>query len=256
MLDDATVLSRLDSALYGALVHVSHLAARALDADLTAARVTGPQQRHLAHYVSGGRAGLTTPDEESLKAWVQDETAVFGLPRGRQLHDMVFRPREVLDELEYARLAPLRRIEPLCEVRDTICVTFCAGNNINCTIALLRCNESEPFDRTAHARLERLRPALARVVQRGVERENAPKGNSVKMTSEGLVRLPVSLAEMIGKLSGTELQVLNHLRDDTTEKEIAVYLGRSPHTVHVHVKNIYRKLGVTSRKHLLSLFKE
>jgi DNA-binding NarL/FixJ family response regulator len=38
------------------------------------------------------------------------------------------------------------------------------------------------------------------------------------------------------------------------EKQIAHELARSPHTVHTHVKSIYRNLGVSSRGELLSLF--
>jgi len=35
-----------------------------------------------------------------------------------------------------------------------------------------------------------------------------------------------------------------------TEQRIADHLNRSPNTVHVHVRNIYRKLGIHKRKEL------
>lgn len=38
-----------------------------------------------------------------------------------------------------------------------------------------------------------------------------------------------------------------------TERAIAAKLDRSPNTVHVHVRNIYRKFNVTSRKMLFNV---
>ena len=46
---------------------------------------------------------------------------------------------------------------------------------------------------------------------------------------------------------------IGHLQDDSTERQIAQTIRRSPHTNHVHVKNIYRKLGINSLRMLTSL---
>lgn len=51
-------------------------------------------------------------------------------------------------------------------------------------------------------------------------------------------------------LSKTEKRVLALLLKGMTERGAAAELGRSPNTVHVHVRNIYRKLGISSRKML------
>ena len=59
--------------------------------------------------------------------------------------------------------------------------------------------------------------------------------------------------ELLARLSKTELLVLDHLRLWETERMIAEALERSPHTVHVHIKSIYRKLMVTSRRQLLEV---
>ncbi len=48
--------------------------------------------------------------------------------------------------------------------------------------------------------------------------------------------------------------VLNHLLGGDGEKQVAVKLGLSPHTVHEYVKAIYRRLGVSSRGELLARF--
>jgi LuxR family maltose regulon positive regulatory protein len=47
---------------------------------------------------------------------------------------------------------------------------------------------------------------------------------------------------------------LRYLLSGDSEKQIAHKLARSPHTVHTHVKSIYRNLGVSSRGELFSLF--
>ena len=51
-------------------------------------------------------------------------------------------------------------------------------------------------------------------------------------------------------LSPTEKRVCALLLQRLTEHRIAEHMERSPNTVHVHVRNIYRKLGVHTRKQL------
>lgn len=49
-------------------------------------------------------------------------------------------------------------------------------------------------------------------------------------------------------------QTLDRLLSGDSEKEIAARFGRSPHTVHVYVKRLYRRYGVSSRGELFALF--
>lgn len=56
------------------------------------------------------------------------------------------------------------------------------------------------------------------------------------------------------KLARRESEVLELLGQGKSEKEVANALKISTHTVHVHVKSIYRKLGVTSRGELLARY--
>lgn len=51
-------------------------------------------------------------------------------------------------------------------------------------------------------------------------------------------------------LSPTERVVVGLLMRGMTEKQAGAAMGRSHNTVHVHIRNTYRKLGVTSRKML------
>jgi len=57
-----------------------------------------------------------------------------------------------------------------------------------------------------------------------------------------------------GQLTDAQHRVLERLLTGKSEKEVASDLKVSRHTVHRHICNIYRLLGVNSRSELLSLF--
>jgi DNA-binding CsgD family transcriptional regulator len=61
-------------------------------------------------------------------------------------------------------------------------------------------------------------------------------------------------AEVDGILSPSELRVLRLLLKGLSEKQTAVEVHLSWHTVHSHAKKIYRALGVHSRAELMSRF--
>ena len=54
-------------------------------------------------------------------------------------------------------------------------------------------------------------------------------------------------------LSPTEKKVYQLLLQRITEQQVADHLNRSPNTVHVHVRNIYRKLGIRTRQQLFDI---
>ena len=51
-------------------------------------------------------------------------------------------------------------------------------------------------------------------------------------------------------LSKRMKDTLQHLFAGDSEKEVAIKLRLSQHTVHIHVKNLYKRLGVCSRAEL------
>jgi DNA-binding CsgD family transcriptional regulator len=57
-----------------------------------------------------------------------------------------------------------------------------------------------------------------------------------------------------GGLSSAQLRVLQVLLQGFSEKQIAQRLHLSKHTVHAHLKTIYKQLGVHSRAELMSHF--
>jgi DNA-binding CsgD family transcriptional regulator len=57
-----------------------------------------------------------------------------------------------------------------------------------------------------------------------------------------------------GRLTVRQRQTLDRLLAGDSEKQVAAELGVSRHTVHVHIKSIYRHYGVHSRNELLAKF--
>ena len=83
------------------------------------------------------------------------------------------------------------------------------------------------------------------VSQVSAEAETLSVGDAVEMTSSQFHKLPLSAAER---------RVFDLLLPGLAEKEIARCLGISRHTVHSHVRKIYKLFDVRSRAELLGLF--
>lgn len=83
--------------------------------------------------------------------------------------------------------------------------------------------------------------------------------NAIHLASRGLHVLPRTLAATTPQAVGPELltkreaDVLDHLRQGKSNAEIAHALTVSIETVRTHRRNIYRKLGVSSRRELAAL---
>lgn len=60
----------------------------------------------------------------------------------------------------------------------------------------------------------------------------------------------------LAALSARELEVLELLLSDRTLVRVADELCISPSAAHFHCKNIYKKLGVSSRRQLLITYKD
>lgn len=55
-------------------------------------------------------------------------------------------------------------------------------------------------------------------------------------------------------LTTRQRQTLDHLLAGASEKQAAANMGLSPHTVHIHIKSLYRAFKVNTRQELLALF--
>ena len=92
-------------------------------------------------------------------------------------------------------------------------------------------------------------PPMAALLTEAVERGLAPRYvaliRAALATSRGVAERKRSLIE---PLSDRELEVLRLLTTELSGPEIAAHLVVSLHTVRTHTKNIYAKLGVSSRR--------
>ncbi|MDX6656070.1 MAG: hypothetical protein QOH62_863 [Solirubrobacteraceae bacterium] len=83
--------------------------------------------------------------------------------------------------------------------------------------------------------------------------------NAIHLASRGLHVLPRTVAGFAHEPMGPELltpreaDVLEHLQAGRSNAEIALALSVSVETVRTHRRNIYRKLGVRTRRELASL---
>jgi DNA-binding CsgD family transcriptional regulator len=59
-------------------------------------------------------------------------------------------------------------------------------------------------------------------------------------------------APLTAGLSPRMRDTLQHLLAGDSEKEVALKLKLSPHTVHIHVKSIYKRFKVSSRGELMA----
>ena len=56
------------------------------------------------------------------------------------------------------------------------------------------------------------------------------------------------------KLTDREKQILEKIAQGQSNPQIARHFGISPHTVHNHTKNIFKKLGITNRVSASTLY--
>src|SRR5690606_8191909 len=96
-------------------------------------------------------------------------------------------------------------------------------------------------------------PAVTHLIRSGCQRQGMMNA-LVARQEDGTQPLRLTTEQLISRLTRMECQVLHYLRLGCTERQISLEIHRSQHTVHVHVKNIYRKLNVSSRKQLMDIF--
>ena len=68
---------------------------------------------------------------------------------------------------------------------------------------------------------------------------------------ESTLQIPIGDTMHVESLTVTQQDVVAHLLQGESEAEIASHLGRSPHTIHTHLKTIFRRLAVHSRAELI-----
>lgn len=253
--DELTVYSQLGSPLYGGLVHALHVNAAALDARLAAGRIFGVQSSVPLACVSAHGVDLPPGAWRTLQDWPLDPESVFTLFQQRKWDDRAVRPRQALDELTWSQMRLFQPVEAFAPVVDVLCATFPIHNDAWAMLTLLRCSRQRAYADSHVQALDRLRPALSNLLRSSLEQETRRASAVLTDSSANTAPAPAQAPnELLARLTPTERRILHYLQSGITEREVAQRIHRSPHTVHVHVKNIYRKLGVTSRRELIGVF--
>jgi len=99
------------------------------------------------------------------------------------------------------------------------------------TLIIEMASSSVPLGEVEGAALEAIMPMLAR---------------------RAIMAIGTDPSEAAAWLTAREQIILQHLLLGKSVREIAEELGRSPHTVHDHVKSLHRKLGASSRGELVA----
>jgi DNA-binding CsgD family transcriptional regulator len=248
--DDASVAARLRSPIHCALVNVIGVTAPALGADAAAVRLyRGTTQATTDEACVLPPAGLTSGRLAEAEAWPLRPGSLFDQIRRSPLRDTAWRVAQRQDGWPGADDESLGALVRPMHVADAVAVTCMIREPTWCAAVFVRCGVRELFPAEAIAMLDRLRPTLAWAMLMGVQR-----ATHVGLPT-GVPDQPVRPrgGDVMGRLSDTERRVLDLLMQGKTEREAAEVIGRSPHTVHVHVKNVYRKLNVTSRRQLRTL---
>jgi len=103
-------------------------------------------------------------------------------------------------------------------------------------------------------------PGRAILVEVGIRERSIPADSALAVFASVLPSLARRAFAAVGAepsdsthwLTTREQTILNHLLMGKSVREIAAELGRSPHTVHDHVKALHRKLGANSRGELVA----
>lgn len=269
MFEESTLRSRLVSRFFGSLVHVITLSTSSLAADLGAIRLFGvgggtpspastaaarrdcPQNPDRPAYVNHLRLRLPQAWDAAMQEWPFSHDSIFEFFMRRNIRDGAFRPREFFTDQEFSTRRFFRVLEPQAEVVDSYCLTFPVRDQVWAMLLYLRAKPSNEFTPGDASLLQRLKPAMAGAV-RGAFLENLQIASNEGVATPRAANQS-DVAHLLATLSKTEYEVCELLRTNATERQVAIELGRSPHTIHVHVKNIYRKLAVNSRRDLVRL---
>lgn len=230
----------LVSPLHGALVHVVESVALLVESDLVAGRAYAVVGDRPCAYVGTSGLDLAAHQRRRLQAWPMMQSSLFHRLAGVGVVDRpltvgeLFLPGDRHDgDAQGPGVAPM--LHPACRLSDGFVITLPIEQHCWAALLLLRHRQRPRFEAVQRDVLMSRRPMLRNVLRRGLAAEQPPTPDP---------------AARHARLSRTERQVLALLCQDKTEREVAEQLDRSPHTVHVHVKSIYRKLGVRSRRQL------
>lgn len=251
MMDLISVREGLESPIVAAFTHVAGVVGGAMEADVTALRLHHAPSHPHTRLALAPRLRLHAPGRAALRKWIDSDHPVDDFLTHRYPGGHVCRPRDLNSHptLDGAGATRFDGLRPEIDVIDGIMATYPVSDKFHAVMLLARCRPGDRFEDPLIEQLRQLHTPIARALNAACRQQLGLGGNPPSHA------LPPNLtvAQLVARLSETEQQVLRYVRSNATEPEIAKALNRSRHTIHVHVKNIYRKLGVGSRRQLHAL---
>jgi DNA-binding CsgD family transcriptional regulator len=229
---------------FGALVQSVEVAARLLEADAAAGRLYEVPAPLPTCYGSCPGLAPSPRDVAALEAWPERPDSPFERLRSGRIGE-VFGLGDIVPPKAQAARRIKCPVEPLAPVLDGLGAWVSVSGQVWAAMLFLRCEGNRPFDEASRQALARYQRPMRERFRLGY-RVDLGLGEVGGSGQDG----ETTAAAVYQHLSDTERQVLHYLEEGWTEPQIAEALGRSRHTVHVHVKSIYRKLNVRSKRQL------
>jgi len=258
--------AELRSPIYRSLIQLVTLLGQEWDADVAAGRVYRVARGRPRTHVATPQLGLTTTQARALDRWPKQRSSLFSVLAYYALPREAFRYEQVLESATSpgARAGQADRDAPptalfapvsqVASVRDALCLPLLLPERGWALLALVRSEPNPPFEADEVNALSTIRGEAETCLIEGCHGEKAGSSGRPRTASDARAdpsRSHTAASDRLARLSETEQRVLTELRQRLTEPQVADRLNRSRHTIHVHVKNIYRKLGVYSRAELL-----
>jgi len=238
----------LESAVYGSLAHTTEVFIDTVSADAAIARVLGGPPIPGCVYIGSRGLARSPQHRRELRRWPTDPRSPFKQFQEKTRQDTAWLLSSIGPEKEPTSREITRAFAVSHRVSGAMFLMLDIEDQIQCMVVLVRNGEHQPFHDVDLDRAKGLAPAAGHVIHEGFIRQLQ---GSQPTTQESLG--PISANILLERLSRTELKILQRLLERDTERQVAQAIERSPHTVHVHVKSIYRKLMVSSRKQLMDM---
>jgi DNA-binding CsgD family transcriptional regulator len=248
MMDLAWILRDFESSAYGAMAHAVDILMRVIDADAAVALTRDrPSQIELI-YIGAHGLRLTPEQYSQLRKWPSSPRSIFWRQRKNPSDDKAC----LLKSNQTAESGMCQEVSQALAAADiqvnATCLTAPLLSHPACRVLFVRRSEHPSFAHAELNQIKRFTQHAAELIKLGYRRELERR--RLTATAQGPATAP---ANLLDRLNATEHRVIQRLRLHETERQMAAALGKSPHTIHVHVTSIYRKLKISSRIQLLTL---
>ena len=251
MLDPTRTLRDLQSSTYGAMSHMVGVLTRVIRADGAVALCRDTDSGHQTVFISQRLEEVDPGSFHERHKWPTDPRSGFWGGCWDNREDCA-RLLDTSDPTDANWCREIANATSLPELREAFrCLSLSLSGAPACRVLFVRLRAMPTFEDQDPQRVMRYAAPCGHILRNGYGRDPCLSLGTTASARRSDVKQHIR--DLLQCLSSTERRVLQRLRLQETERQAAEALGRSPNTIHVHVKSIYRKLRVTKRSELLSL---